>query len=83
MTSVRLTLLIGQYALKRYLGKRLKTNLTETVRAYREYLPQFIPLVHPSPRNAIWQKKNPWFDKELVPDLQDIVSQSLDNTSIY
>lgn len=83
MTSVRLTLLIGQYALKRYLGKSLKNNLTETVRAYREYLPQFIPLVHPSPRNAIWQKKNPWFDKELVPDLQDIVSQSLDNTSVY
>lgn len=73
LKGVKLTLLIGQYALKYYLGSSMKRNLTETVRAYKEYWPQFLPLPHPSPRNRIWQKKNEWFEQEIVPLLREKV----------
>jgi len=69
----KMTLLVGSYAQKYYLGKSAKRNLTETVKAYKEYLPKYLPLVHPSPRNNIWQAKNEWFKKELVPELRDTV----------
>lgn len=69
--NVKLTLLIGQYAQARYLGEARKENLTETVRVWRDYVKDgYVPLVHPSPRNQIWLKKNPWFEKEIVPYLQ-------------
>ena len=77
MPKIELTLLIGQYAQQRYLGKMLKPSLTETVRAFEEYLPSFLPLVHPSPRNKLWQKKNPWFEKEIVPFLQKTMKKLL------
>lgn len=67
----KLTLLIGQYAQKYYLVDNVKRNLTETVKNYKEYLPQFLPLPHPSPRNNIWKKKNPWFEEEVIPSLQN------------
>lgn len=70
LPSKRLTLLIGQHAQKYYLGKHCRKNLTETVRAYQSYLPHFLPLPHPSPRNLLWLKKNPWFEQELVPVLR-------------
>ena len=65
-----LTLLIGTYALKRYLGPRLKENMTETVRAWRDFTPRYIPLPHPSWRNNAWLKNNPWFGEELLPYLR-------------
>ena len=68
MPDIRLTLLVGQYAQAGYLGPRRKRNLTETVRSYAEYLPDYLPLVHPSPRNNIWHKKNPWFAEQVVPE---------------
>lgn len=73
MKQVQLTLLIGQYAQNHYLGKNAKENLTATVHAYSEYLPQYLPLPHPSPRNRFWLYKNPWFEAELVPMLQEQV----------
>ena len=73
MKSVRLTLLVGKYAQDYYLGERAKKNLTETVRNYREYLPEFFVLPHPSPRNNIWRAKNRWFDEEVIPVLQETV----------
>jgi len=75
MKSVELTILIGQYSQKHYLGNTLKPTLTETVKAFREYLPGYLPLVHPSPRNKIWQKRNHWFEKEVVPYLQTAVQR--------
>ncbi|WP_299465578.1 uracil-DNA glycosylase family protein [uncultured Microscilla sp.] len=72
-----LILLIGQYAQKHYLGKQRKKNLTETVRAYHEYQPDYFPLVHPSPRNLMWQRKNLWFEDEVVPALQAVVKKLL------
>lgn len=71
----QLTLLIGQYSQGYYLGESAKENLTETVRAYKMFLPKFLPLPHPSPRNRIWQKKNPWFEKSVVPLLREKVKE--------
>jgi uracil-DNA glycosylase len=73
MPKIQLTLLVGKYAADYYLKKRKKRNLTETVAAYQEYLPDYFPIVHPSPLNFRWQKKNPWFVEQVVPALQDIV----------
>lgn len=70
LPNVRLTLLIGSYAQKYYLGKDKKRTLTETVHNYREYLPQYFPLPHPSPRNQLWLKKNPWFEETIIPKLR-------------
>lgn len=74
MQQVQLTVLIGQYSQVKYLGDKIKPTLTDTVRSFRDYLPSYLPLVHPSPRNRIWQKKNPWFEKEIVPFLQKKIS---------
>jgi len=71
LPQIRLTLLIGQYAQKYHLGRKQKKNLTETVKAWREYLKDgVIPLPHPSPRNNIWLKKNAWFQKDVLPALR-------------
>ncbi|GGF44940.1 uracil-DNA glycosylase [Microbacterium sorbitolivorans] len=79
MPDVSLTILIGSYAQKHYLGKRAARNLTETVRGYADYLPEFFPLVHPSPLNFRWQAKNPWFEREVVPALRERVAEALGN----
>ena len=65
-----LILLIGQYAQRYYLKEARKLNLTETVKNYKEFLPQYFPLPHPSPRNQNWVKINPWFMEEVIPALQ-------------
>jgi uracil-DNA glycosylase len=70
LPGLRLTLLVGLHAQAYHLGARRKKTLAQTVRAYREYLPQFFPLPHPSPRNRLWVKRNPWFVKEVVPALR-------------
>jgi len=77
MKSLQLTLLVGKYAQDYYLQKSAKRNLTETVRNFTEYLPEFLPLPHPSPRNNIWMKKNPWFKEEVVPFLRAWVDEAL------
>jgi uracil-DNA glycosylase len=77
MPQVSLTILIGQYAQQHYLKERFSTSLTENVRNYRSFLPDYFPLVHPSPRNQIWQKKNPWFKEEVVAALQERIAQIL------
>jgi uracil-DNA glycosylase len=77
LPDLRLTLLIGSYAQSHYLASSIKPTLTETVHAYREYGPAVIPLVHPSPLNFRWQKKNPWFDEEVVPELRRVVGAAL------
>jgi len=70
LPDVRLTLLVGSYAQAYYLGKSRKVTLGETVRAYRQYLPEFFPLPHPSWRNLSWLQKNPWFVKQVIPALR-------------
>lgn len=76
LPDVRLTLLIGQYAQARYLGAQRKSSLTETVSAWRDYLPSgYFPLPHPSPRNQPWLARNPWFADGLLPGLRDAVAR--------
>lgn len=67
MPQVELTLLVGRYAQAYYLGQLNKRTLTETVMSYEEYLPSFLPMVHPSPLNFRWLSVNPWFEAEVVP----------------
>ena len=80
MPEVRLTILIGKYSVDYYLKKRAKKNLTETVRCYQEYLPEYFSIVHPSPLNFRWQAKNPWFESEVVPELRKRVADILENS---
>ncbi len=76
LPAVKLTLVIGQYAQKWHLTSPAK-NLTETVRNWQQYGPGTIPLPHPSPRNNIWLKQNPWFTSKLLPDLRRAVAAAI------
>ena len=76
LRAVSLTLVIGQYAHAWHLQETQK-NLTETVRAWRSYPKAILPLPHPSPRNNIWLKKNPWFEQEVLPELRSRVKTAL------
>ncbi|HEY3812703.1 MAG TPA: uracil-DNA glycosylase family protein [Caulobacteraceae bacterium] len=77
LKDVELTLLVGGYAQAWALGDRAKGSMTETVRAWREYLPQYLPLPHPSWRNTAWLKRNPWFEDEVTPWLGKRVKRLL------
>lgn len=70
--NAKLTILVGQFAQNYYLKDKMLT-LTETVKNYNSYLPQYFPLPHPSPRNNIWQAKNKWFNQEVLPVLKETV----------
>ncbi len=76
LRQVEMTLVIGQYAQRWHLPQTQK-NLTETVRAWQDYGPGIIPLPHPSPRNNIWLKKNPWFAESLLPALKTRTQEAL------
>ncbi|WP_104929626.1 uracil-DNA glycosylase family protein [Streptococcus suis] len=77
LPELELTLLVGNYAQEYYLEKSQR-NLTERVKHADDYLPTYFPLPHPSPRNNIWQAKNPWFQAEIIPNLQNILKQILE-----
>ena len=70
LPAVELTLLVGLYAQRHYLGTRRRGKLTGTVRAWADYGPAYLPLPHPSWRNTGWLKRNPWFEAKLVPELR-------------
>lgn len=77
LTSVQLTIVIGQYAIAWHLPGSGKKSVTETVKNWRDHWPDKLVLPHPSPRNNIWLKKNPWFGDELLPPLQARVQELL------
>ena len=77
MPDVRLTVLVGRYAIGFYLKGREERTLTETVRNFHSFLPSRFPIVHPSPLNFRWQARNPWFVSEVVPELRRRVAESL------
>ncbi len=70
MPQIELTLLVGQYAQAWHLGRARKSSLTETVAAWRGYLPSALPLPHPSWRNNAWIRKHPWFETDVLPVLR-------------
>lgn len=77
MPNLELIVLVGKYAQDYYLGNDKKQNLTETVYNYKQYLPRYFPIVHPSPLNFHWHNKNPWFIQEVVPELKKRVKEIL------
>ncbi|MSP87860.1 MAG: uracil-DNA glycosylase family protein [Alphaproteobacteria bacterium] len=80
MPEVKLTVLIGAYAQAYYLGDRQAATLTETVQRWRDYLPDFLPTPHPSPRNLLWLwlRRRPWFEVDIVPELRRRVRKLLE-----
>jgi uracil-DNA glycosylase len=77
LPNIQLVLAIGQYAQAYHLKGTRKSNLTQTVVHWQEYWPAFLPLPHPSPRNNLWLRRNPWFEREVIPALQDQVGKLL------
>ncbi len=77
LTEVECVLLVGQYAQRYLLGERCGTTLTDTVRRWRDYAPRYLPLPHPSPRNQLWLRRNPWFADDVLPALRNTVSNLL------
>ncbi|MBY7732957.1 uracil-DNA glycosylase family protein [Vibrio splendidus] len=77
LPNIQMTLLIGQYAQNYYLKDKATNTLTETVRNWQAWAPELLPLPHPSPRNNIWLKKNPWFESEVIPYIRKHVSEHL------
>ncbi|QPJ62549.1 MAG: uracil-DNA glycosylase family protein [Candidatus Nitronauta litoralis] len=77
LKNIQLTLLVGQYAQNFYLNDSKKKTLTLTIQHFKEYLPDYFVLPHPSPRNNIWLKKNPWFEKETLPKLKRELKRAL------
>lgn len=76
LPNIKLTLAIGQYAQAYYFPTE-RASLTEAVRAWRNHWPLIVPMPHPSPRNNLWLKRNPWFEQELLPVLRARVSEVL------
>ena len=76
LEKLELTLVIGQYAHAYHLQNRGST-LTESVRNWRNYWPLLVPLPHPSPRNNLWLRRNPWFEQEVIPVLRERVAEVL------
>ena len=74
MPAIRLSLLVGGYALTHFLGKG---PMTERVRAFRDYLPMYFPLPHPSWRTTGWERNNPRFQAEALPALREAVAAVL------
>lgn len=75
--NVKLIILIGAYSQNYYLKNNNKRNLTETVASYKEYLPKYFPIPHPSPVNRFWLSKNKWFVENTVPELQMVIESIL------
>jgi uracil-DNA glycosylase len=76
LKHLEITLVLGQYAQSYHFGKQ-SSSLTDLVKSWRSYWPTLVPLPHPSPRNNLWLRRNPWFEIELIPLLQDRVSEVL------
>ena len=77
LSRIRLTLLVGSYAQTYHLQKRRQHTLAKTVRAFRHYLPEYFPLPHPSWRNSAWLNGNPWFAREVLPELRRCIMRAL------
>lgn len=77
LPHIQLILLVGQYSQAYYLGQKRKKTLTETIKSWKEFLPTYFPLPHPSWRNSGWLKANKWFEVDVLPDLQERVHAAL------
>ena len=80
LPNLRLTVVIGQYAQGYHLPNASK-SVTATVQNWREHWPGVVPLPHPSPRNNLWLRRNPWFASELLPALRILITEVLERPS--
>lgn len=78
LPSIRLTLLIGRYAQEYYLPETKRQSMRERLARWQDFGPGFFPLVHPSPRNRLWLRQNPWFERDLIPRLREQVNRILE-----
>ena len=76
LRHLEVTLVLGQYAQAYHVGEA-RSSVTELVKSWRTYWPHMVPLPHPSPRNNLWLRRNPWFESELLPPLRKRVSEAL------
>lgn len=81
LNRLEMTLVLGMYAQDYHFGTK-RPKLTELVKSWREYWPELVPLPHPSPRNNIWLRRNPWFEEEVIPALRERVSGLLAQPTI-
>jgi len=77
LSEIQLTLLVGGYAIRHYLPQRRPRPLAATIARWRDCLPEFFVLPHPSWRTNAWQRDNPWFEAELLPELRDRIAAVL------
>jgi uracil-DNA glycosylase len=77
LPNLEVTVLVGQYAQRHYLGSRRMASVTETVKAFAAYGPQFFPLPHPSWRSIIWVRKHAWFERCVIPELRKVVQKAI------
>ena len=77
LPNIKLTIVLGKYAQAYHLPHTKHLPLTELVKSWREYWPDVLPLPHPSPRNNIWLTKNPWFERDVVPQLAQTIQAIL------
>ena len=80
LPRIELTLLVGRYAQAYYLADRARATVAETVRTWRDYRPDYLPLPHPSWRTRAWATRNPWFETEVIPALRAEVRRLLGKT---
>lgn len=76
LPDIEMTLVLGKYAQDYHFG-RSNISLTELVKSWQSHWPDKVPLPHPSPRNNIWLRRNPWFESELLPPLRRAISRLL------
>jgi uracil-DNA glycosylase len=77
LENVELTILVGGYAQRLFLGSSRARTLTETVADFARYLPAYLPLPHPSWRSLAWEKKHPWFTSEVLTRARALVQDAL------
>jgi uracil-DNA glycosylase len=77
LPHLEVTVLVGQYAQRHYLRSQRMSSMTETVKAFTAYVPQFFPLLHPSWRSIIWMRKHAWFERCVIPELRKVVRKAI------
>lgn len=75
MPDIKLTILLGSKAVHYYLNLKTTTSLTMAVDNFKNYLPKYLPCIHPSGHNNIWIAEHPWFEKDLIPTMRELVHE--------
>ena len=77
MPEIELTLLVGRYAIGHYLPARRSLPISRTIENWRDFLPRFFVLPHPSWHVTRWLRDNAWFESDVLPELRARVAAVL------